>query len=282
MIEFVLDAARAAGAEKLIVVVGHRADLVKVALAEYRDVVFAEQIEQKGTGHAVLMCEPHLRQHDGSVWVLAGDTPLLQGDSLRALLQAQQEQQAACVIGTANTIHNDGLGRIVRNAAGDFERIVEQKDASPQQQRITEINTGCYVFRTPLLLSSLHELQPNNVQSEYYLTDCPRILMDQGHQISAVCSLTIEEALGVNTRVQLAEVRSRIQGGILNELMLSGVTIESPQQTSIDFGVRIGRDSIVRPFSVIEGAVSIGQDCTIGPHAHIRGPVSIPDGTYVP
>jgi bifunctional UDP-N-acetylglucosamine pyrophosphorylase/glucosamine-1-phosphate N-acetyltransferase len=227
------------------------------------------------------MCEPFLRDHSGSVLVLAGDTPLLQGTSLRALLQTQQDENAACVIGTAETTRNEGLGRIVRNAAGAFRCIVEQKDATPEQQTITEINTGCYAFSTPLLLNSLHQVRPNNSQAEYYLTDCPRILMDQGHGVSAVCSLTIEEALGVNTRVQLSEVRSRIQATILNELMLAGVTIEDPLQTSIDFGVTIGRDSLVRPFSVIEQGVTIGQNCTIGPHAFIRGPASIPDGAMV-
>lgn len=281
MIDYVLDAARSAGAARLIVVVGHRADLVRSALAGHSDVVFAEQLEQKGTGHAVMMCEPHLRDETGSVLILAGDTPLLQGQSLKALLDDQQTAGAACVIGTARTANNEGLGRIVRDSAGAFQRIVEQKDATAEERRITEINTGCYAFNTPLLLASLRQLQPNNVQSEYYLTDCPRILMDQGHSVSATCSLTIEEALGVNTRVQLSEVRASIQKSILHNLMLSGVTIEDPQQTSIDYGVRIGRDTSIRPFSVIEGSVSIGENCSIGPHAYLRGPLDIPDGSQV-
>ncbi|MCA9082770.1 MAG: NTP transferase domain-containing protein [Planctomycetaceae bacterium] len=281
MIEYVLDAARAAGVGKIVVIVGHKADMVRSALCHHKDVVFAEQTEQKGTGHAVMMAEPELRDHDGSVLILAGDTPLLQGSSLKALLDAQSRDNAACVIGTADTASNEGLGRVVRNRAGDFECIVEHKDATPEQRAITEINTGCYAFSTPLLLSSLKKIQPNNVQAEYYLTDCPRILMDDGHKVTASCSLTIQEAIGVNNRIQLAEVRQHIHAEILQNLMLSGVTIVDPLQTSIDHGVQIGRDTTIRPFTVIEGDLRIGDNCTIGPYAHLVGPQEIPDNTVV-
>ena len=281
MIDYVLDAARAAGVTKLVVVVGHKADLVRKSLAHHADVTFAEQTEQKGTGHAVMMCETALTGHNGSVLILAGDTPLLQGASLKALLDAQSGEKAACVIGTAKTINNAGLGRVVRDSAGAFDCIVEHKDATPLQRQITEINTGCYAFSTPLLLQSLRKLKPNNVQSEYYLTDCPRILMDEGHKVAASCSLTLEEALGVNTRVQLSEVQTSIQMRILTELMLSGVTIENAAQTTIHFGAKIGRDSLVRPFTVIDGNVVIGENCVVEPFTHVSGPRTIPDGTYV-
>ncbi|MFM7057205.1 MAG: NTP transferase domain-containing protein [Planctomycetota bacterium] len=270
MIEYVLDAAREAGAGRLVVVVGHRSDLVRAALSSHPDVVFAEQTEQKGTGHAVMMCESALATHTGAVLILAGDTPLLRGASLKALLDRREELRAACVIGTARTENNEGLGRIVRDERGSFQRIVEQKDATPDERRITEINTGCYAFSTPLLLESLRSLRPNNSQGEYYLTDCPRVLMDTGVTVEATCSLTLEEALGVNTRAQLAEVRLSIQQGILRQLMLDGVTIEDPAQTSIEYGVRIGRDTVIRPFTVIERGAVIGEHRIIGPFAHIR------------
>jgi bifunctional UDP-N-acetylglucosamine pyrophosphorylase/glucosamine-1-phosphate N-acetyltransferase len=281
MIEYVLDAAREAGVKKIVVIVGHKADMVRKALSGHADVVFAEQFEQNGTGHAVMMAESELEGHTGSVLILAGDTPLLKGSSLKALLDDQAAHNAACIIGTADTVNNDGLGRVVRDANSDFVCIVEQKDASEEQQAITEINTGCYAFSGPLLLSSLRKLQPNNVQAEYYLTDCPRILMDEGHKVAASCSLTIEEAIGVNNRTQLAEVRQHIQNGILTDLMLSGVTIVDPVQTSIDFGVTIGQDSVVKPGTVIEGQVSIGANCTIGPNVHLSGPQTIPDGSII-
>ncbi|MCP4507801.1 MAG: NTP transferase domain-containing protein, partial [Fuerstiella sp.] len=256
MIEYVMDAARSAGVQKLVVIVGHKADMVREALAGHDDVVFAEQIEQNGTGHAVMMAEAELQGHDGSVLILAGDTPLLQGASLKALLDAQSRQNAACVIGTADTQNNEGLGRVVRNADGEFDCIVEHKDATEDQRKITEINTGCYAFSGPLLLSSLQKLKPNNVQAEYYLTDCPRILMDDGHNVAASCSLTIQEAIGVNNRIQLAEVRQHIQLTILNELMLNGVTVVDPGQTSIDVDVTIGRDTVIKPGVVLEGNVT--------------------------
>jgi bifunctional UDP-N-acetylglucosamine pyrophosphorylase / glucosamine-1-phosphate N-acetyltransferase len=281
MIEYVLDAARAAGVTKLVVVVGHKAELVRKSLAHHTDVTFAEQTEQKGTGHAVIMCEAAISGHKGSVLILAGDTPLLQGSSLKALLDAQSGEKAACVIGTADTVNNDGLGRVVRDANGAFQCIIEQKDATPDQRKITEINTGCYAFNTQLLLQSLRQLKPNNVQSEYYLTDCPRILMDDGHKVAASCSLTIEEALGVNTRVQLSQVQASIQTRILTDLMLSGVTIENAAHTTIDYGAKIGRDSLVRSFSIIDGNVVIGENCVVEPFTHVVGPCSIPDGTRV-
>lgn len=281
MIEYVLEAARAAGVTRMVVVVGHKADLVRKSLAHHADVTFAEQTEQKGTGHAVMMCEEALTGHSGSVLILAGDTPLLQGSSLKALLDAQSGENVACVIGTANTVNNDGLGRVVRDVSGAFDCIVEHKDATPEQRKITEINTGCYAFNTPLLLQSLRKLKPNNVQSEYYLTDCPRILMDDGHRVAARCSLTLEEALGVNTRVQLSEVQASIQHRILTELMLSGVTIENVAQTTIQFGAKIGRDTVVRPFTVFDSNVVVGENCVIESFTHLIGPQTIADGTRV-
>ncbi|MCL4110367.1 UNVERIFIED_CONTAM: hypothetical protein GTU68_027758 [Idotea baltica] len=278
LIDYVLDAARHAGVQKIVVIVGHKAQMVQDALSHHPDVVFAEQKEQNGTGHAVMMAEPHLKDHDGSVLILAGDTPLLEGDSLKALLDDQASGNAACVIGTADTASNQGLGRVVRDGDANFVCIVEEKDASEEQQAITEINTGCYAFQTQLLLQSLNELKPNNAQAEYYLTDCPRILMDAGHKVAASCSLTIEEAIGVNNRLQLAEVHRHIQDGIQEALMVSGVTIVDPRQTTIDAAVVIGRDTVIKPGCVIEGEVSIGENCVIGPHLHLRGPLTIGDG----
>lgn len=211
MIEFVLDAARSAGAGQLVVVVGHRATLVEKALAGQPGVEFALQAEQRGTGHAVMMCRPFLERHDGPVLVLAGDTPLLRGESLAGLLDEQRTHKAACVIGTAVTEANKGLGRIVRGPQGEFLRIVEEKDASPQEAAIREINTGCFVFDCTSLLDALARIQPDNKQGEYYLTDCPAILKKQGKRVIAVERLDIVEAMGVNTPEQLAEVARVIE-----------------------------------------------------------------------
>lgn len=212
MIEYVLDAARAAGADRLIVVVGFRAEVVRDLLKKHPDVEFAVQEQQLGTGHAVMMCRPQLADHRGPVLVLAGDTPLLRAASLTALLDAGRKQNAASVIGTAVTSKNAGLGRVVRSPDGAFERIVEERDATPEQKAITEINTGCYAFDGPALLSALDRLRPENDQAEYYLTDCPAILKADGRTVVASPTFTIEEAMGVNTPQQLAEVEEVLRG----------------------------------------------------------------------
>ena len=208
MVEHVLDATHAAGVKRIVVVVGYQADSVKAALSRFSDVEFALQAEQKGTGHAVMMCASQLANHDGPTLVLAGDTPLLRGASLAGLLAELRERQAASVIGTAITENNFGLGRIVRGPTGDFLRIVEQKDATPEEAAIQEINTGCYAFDSRLLFQALTKIRPNNSQAEYYLTDCPAILKAEGHTVVAASKLTIEEAMGVNTPDQLAEVEA--------------------------------------------------------------------------
>ncbi len=211
MIDYVLDAARQVGTKRIVVIVGHQAERVTEALQSHRDVEFALQSEQMGTGHAVMMAEDQLREHNGPVLVLAGDTPLLRGESLLELLNEQRKHEAACVIGTAVTSANEGLGRVVRDEQGQFLRIVEQKDATPQEQAIEEINTGCYVFDGPALFESLRQLQPNNQQAEYYLTDCPKILLEAGRPVIATDALDIREAMGVNTQEQLAEVAAAMQ-----------------------------------------------------------------------
>lgn len=282
MIDYVLDAAREAGIGRLVVIVGHAADQVRSALAGQPDVEFALQSEQKGTGHAVMMCREALRNHHGAVMILTGDAPLMRSTSFSALLKDFHQHQAACVIGTAVTENNFGLGRIVRDPAGTFLQIVEEKDASPEQRRITEINVGCYVFDGQLLLTALDLLQPNNKQGEYYLTDCCGILKSQGRNVVASPRLDISEALGVNTRQQLAEVTQHVQQAALAKFMADGVTIVCPGQTSIDPRAIIGPDTVIHPFTSIHGAARIGSNCQIGPHAVIEATAKIADGTIIP
>ena len=208
MAEHVLDAARGAGVEKLVVIVGHKADIVQEALSGQPDVSFALQEQQNGTGHAVLQARKELGDYAGPVLVLAGDTPLLKASSLAELLEVQRKENAACVVGTAETQNNAGLGRIVRDVDGEFLRIVEEKDADESERQITEINTGCFVFDCERLFAALDRLTPNNAQGELYLTDCAEILRNDGARVVASQSLDIAEAMGVNTQEQLAEVEA--------------------------------------------------------------------------
>ena len=282
MIEYVLDAARAAGVSRIVAVVGHRAELVREQLSRHGDVEFALQSEQHGTGHAVMMCRDQLASHRGSVLVLAGDTPLLKSESLAALLKTQIDTGAAAVIGTTETEATHGLGRIVRDAAGQFVRIVEERDATEEQRRIREINTGCYAFDSQALLGALDRIRPDNNQAEYYLTDCPLVLKRDGKIVSAAKVFHIDEAMGVNTRVQLADVTRAIQQATMSRLMLSGVTVVSPEVTFIDPRARIGTDTVILPFTHIHGPVVIGADCRIGPHAVLEGAVEVTAGSVVP
>ena len=282
MIEYVLDAARAAGVSRIVAVVGHRAELVREQLSRHGDVEYALQSEQHGTGHAVMMCRDQLASHRGSVLVLAGDTPLLKSESLAALLKTQIDTGAAAVIGTTETEANHGLGRIVRDAAGQFVRIVEERDATEEQRRIREINTGCYAFDSQALLGALDRIRPDNNQAEYYLTDCPLVLKRDGRIVSAAKVFHIDEAMGVNTRVQLADVTRAIQQATMSRLMLSGVTVVSPEVTFIDPRARIGTDTVILPFTHIHGPVVIGADCRIGPHAVLEGAVEVTAGSVVP
>jgi bifunctional UDP-N-acetylglucosamine pyrophosphorylase/glucosamine-1-phosphate N-acetyltransferase len=281
MIDYVLDAARAAGVHRLVVIVGHAAEAVKVALAGSPGVEFAQQAEQKGTGHAVMMCRENLQGHDGPVLILTGDAPLMRPESFAALLEDYQRERAACVIGTAETENNFGLGRIVRDGRGEFLKIVEQKDATPAEAAIREINVGCYVFDCRRLFEALDRIQPNNVQKEYYLTDCCQIIREAGQRVVASKRLDIIEALGVNTRAQLSEVHQALQRRCFERLMAEGVTIVDPAQTMIDLRARIGADSVIEPFTTIRGPAVIGANCRIGPHAHIGPAANVPDGMVV-
>lgn len=216
MVRYVVDALLEAGVAEVIVVVGYRAELVRAELAGIPQVSFAEQTEQLGTGHAVMMCREHLAGFAGPVIIVTGDSPLLQVSSVQALLAEQQRTGAACVLGTAYKDDPHGLGRIKRDAAGNFLGIVEQKDASAEEQAITEVNMSTYVFETPALLSALDQLTTTNAQAEYYITDCPTILLRAGRQVEALAALQPCEALSVNTVEDLAAVEVELRKSVVS------------------------------------------------------------------
>ena len=210
MIHFVLDALEAGGVQRVVAVVGYRAEDVRVELAGRKGLEFALQTERLGTGHAVKMAAPLLSKHDGPVLVVAGDSPLIQSASVRALLDYFQEHHPACLLGTLHKANPQGLGRIVRDSAGQFAGIVEEKDATEEQRKITEVNMSTYIFGCGDLLHALDQLQPNNRQGEYYLTDCPGILRREGKQVEALPVLKPCEALSINTIDELAEVEAEM------------------------------------------------------------------------
>lgn len=210
MVRWVVDALRQASVERQVVVVGYRSDLVRSELGGEPGIEFAEQTEQLGTGHAVMMCREQLARHAGPVVVVTGDSPMLRVASVTTLLSEQRNTGAACLIGTVRRDDPTGYGRIVRNAAGQFTGIIEEKDATPDQRAIREINVSTYVFDAAELLWSLDQLRADNSQREYYITDCPGILLAAGKKVVALECLQSCEALSVNSVDDLAVVEAEM------------------------------------------------------------------------
>ena len=208
LVSYVIDALRTAGVEGLVAVVGYQADLVQEKLASVGNIDFALQAEQLGTGHAVMMCREQLANHNGPVVVVAGDSPMMQSDSIKALLTEFESSKPACILGTL--LHDDptGLGRIVRDTDGKFTGIVEHKDATDEQLSINEVNMSTYVFDCQKMLAALDSLDNKNNQNEYYITDLPAIMLQGSEDVRALPVLKPIEALSVNTVEQLKDVEA--------------------------------------------------------------------------
>ena len=211
MIRYVVDAIQFAGIGRMVVVIGYRADLVRAELSDEPGVEFAEQLAQRGTGHAVMMCREHLAQHRGPVFIIAGDSPMLQASSICRLLDRFREEQPACLIGTVQKENPHGYGRVIRDSDGNFAAIVEEKDATDQQRQICEVNVSTYLFDSEQLLVALDQLTDDNVQSEYYLTDCPGLLLAAGKPVSAHNVLQPCEAMSINNLDELREVEDQMR-----------------------------------------------------------------------
>ncbi|MCA9008375.1 MAG: NTP transferase domain-containing protein [Planctomycetaceae bacterium] len=210
MIHFVLDALQRAGVARIIVVVGYRADAVRAELAGRTNVEFVDQTEQLGTGHAVQMARPALEGHTGPVFVVAGDSPLLQDASLKKLLTHNTEHPHSALLGTLLKDDPTGLGRIVRDSAGKFTAIREHKDASEEERQIREVNMSTYLFDGPELLKALDQLGNNNAQGEYYITDVPAIMLAAGLTVDALPVLAECESLSINTLDELGLVEAKM------------------------------------------------------------------------
>jgi len=281
MIRYVVEAAREAGARQVVVVVGYGADQVRAALDGEPDIVFAAQERQLGTGDAVKACRAALDGYEGQAMVLVGDEPLIRPGPLADLLAREEAEGAACLLGTAIVPDPAGFGRILRDGAGRFLRIVEQRDCSPEEAAIREVNPSCYVFELPGLWDALDRLGTANAQGEYYLTDAPALLQEMGRKVIALPVLEPDDILGVNTRQHLAQADAIMQSRILDRLMTEGVTVIAPRDTYVDGRARIGIDTVLFPFTVISGDVVVGQGCRVGPFAHLRDGTRLADGVEV-
>lgn len=278
MLQHVLDAADAAGAAEKIVIVGHGAELVESMVGEQGKIVL--QAEQLGTGHAVMQTKEALAGFTGTAMILCGDTPLLDGEELKKFYEAHVQSGAAATVLTAFMDNPFGYGRIVRDADGNVQGIVEEKDADAQQKLIKEINTGIYCLECPLMFDVLATLTCDNAQGEYYLTDVLTKLNEAGKKVGGVVTEDSDMVMGINSRRQLAEAESVMRVRILNKLMDEGVTIMDPASTFIEGSVKIGRDTVIYPFTWLEGSTEIGEGCEIGPNVRLTN-VEVGNGTHL-
>lgn len=268
MVQQVMNAADLAGAKRKIVVVGFGAESVETALGNQAEYVV--QQEQLGTGHAVMQASEILKDFEGTVMVLCGDTPLLQGQTLAKLFAEHQAAKASATVLTACMPDPTGYGRVIRNENGQVLKIVEQKDAASGELAVNEVNTGIYCFERKALFEALNSINCNNMQGEYYLTDVIGILAKSQDKVWAVQVDEYQETLGINSRMQLAEAEKILRRRKLANLMDNGVTIMDIDSTFIDEEVCIGPDTVIYPFTWIEGATTIGKGCEIGPSSRIQ------------
>lgn len=301
MVEHVFRSVSAISPEKIVTVVGHKADMVTSLLAHQTE--FVRQSEQLGTGHAVMMAEPLLQNCSGQTLVIAGDTPLITGESLRDLVDFHINHKNVATILTAETEQPFGYGRIVRNQHAEVTKIVEEKDASDFEKQIKEINTGTYIFDNERLFEALKNINTNNAQGEYYITDVIGIFREAGEKVGAYVLRDFDESLGVNDRLALAKAEEVMRRRITKTHMLNGVSFVNPAATYIDIDVAIAPDVQIEANVTLKGKTTIGagtiltngtyivdseigervvvthsmieesriaEDVTVGPYAHIR------------
>ena len=312
MLEHVFRSVNAINPEKTVTVVGHKAELVEQVLAGQTD--FVRQTEQLGTGHAVMMAEPVLENLTGQTLVIAGDTPLITGESLKNLIDFHINHKNVATILTAEADNPFGYGRIVRNQHGEVLKIVEQKDASDFEQQIKEINTGTYVFDNASLFKALKNINTNNAQGEYYITDVIGIFRENGEKVGAYTLKDFDESLGVNDRVALATAEGVMRRRINKQHMVNGVSFVNPDVTYIDVDVEIAPEVQLEANVTLKGQTKIGAETiltngtyivdseigeravitnsmieessvadgvTVGPYAHIRPSSSLAKDVHV-
>ncbi|AYC30700.1 bifunctional UDP-N-acetylglucosamine diphosphorylase/glucosamine-1-phosphate N-acetyltransferase GlmU [Paenisporosarcina cavernae] len=267
MVEHVVDMISDLGVTQTVTIVGHGAEKVQETLGERTS--YALQSEQLGTAHAVMQAESELAGKKGTTIVICGDTPLIKKETMEALLAHHQETKAKATILTGKPSNPTGYGRIIRGEDGFVKRIVEQKDATAEEQKVNEINSGTYCFDNELLFDLLKKVDNSNAQGEYYLPDVIELLTQQNDIVSAYATDDFDETLGVNDRIALSEAETIMQARILEKHMRAGVTITNIASTKISADAVIGSDTVLLQGVTIDGKTVIGEECTIGPNSHI-------------
>lgn len=270
LVKYVVEALKPIGLAELIAVIGFGGATSEAIVKDDAKVVW--QKEQKGSGHAVMMAAPLLEGKEGETIVCCGDTPLLTTATLQALFDSHEKEHNALTIMTSILSDPTGYGRIVKKD-GRVQRIVEQKDASEEERKITEVNAGVYVFDNKELFEALHHITTNNAAGEYYLTDVIGLFVNKGLKVGSFAVKDVDETLGVNDRYQLSVAAKILQHRINKALMISGVSIEDPESTYIAPDVKVGQDTVIRPGTFLLGATTIGEANIIGPNCYFENVV---------
>lgn len=268
MIQYVIDELKSSGVDQCIAVIGHKAEMVKDCLKEQVEYVY--QLEQKGTGHAVIQAKSILENKDGMTLIVCGDVPLTKATTFTALIETHLKDGNQATIMSAIEENPKGYGRIIRNALGHVEAIVEEKDATEAQRLVKEINVGTYCFDNRLLMEALDLIQPNNVQNEYYLTDVIKILNSKNYQVGSMILDDVEESIGVNDKLTLSKVEAMMRRRINEYHLLNGVSMMDPATTYIGKYVTIEPEVVIYPGTMILGESSVGEHSIIGPYSVIR------------
>jgi len=268
MIQYVLDVAKDVRSLKTYVVVGHKSQDVQNILG--KQFIVVEQKRLLGTADAIRCVEKKLRGYRGDVLTLCGDTPLLNKATIKVLLKKHHRSHAVCTFLTTVVLNPEGYGRIIRDEKGTVVAIREDKDASGLEKDINLINVGAYCFKSQEMFKALRQIQLNKKKKEFYLTDLIEAFYEQGLKIETIETEDANEGLGINTKEDLARAETIMRRRVLSQFMQDGVTIVDPETTYIDASVKIGTDTVIRPFTFIEENVKIGNGCEIGPFAHLR------------
>lgn len=267
MLFYVMDVVRRLDVEKTVVVVGRQREKVKDRFRDWK-VTFVTQTELLGTGDAVLRTEKELDDIEVDILVVAGDTPLLRKETIDRMMVLHSESDSDITLLSTFLDEPGGYGRIVRD--GDkIVGIVEEKDATDSQKEIKEINAGVYIFNRDKLFRYLKEIEPDNVQKEYYLTDIVKLIGKDGGSVRVLTTDDWRETIGINDRWTMALVNGIMENRMMEEMAREGVTIVSPQTTYIEYGVEIGKDTVIEPFVSVKGRSIIGKGCNISSHTSI-------------
>jgi len=283
LVGYVIEAVNGTGlADENFVIVGHQAERVEEYIkGSYSNARTVLQSPQLGTGHAVSMVVPYLTDFDGEVIILCGDTPLITSDTLKEFVEYHKANKSDLTVMSAIFDNPTNYGRIIRNKDGKVDGIVEEKDATPEQKAVTEINAGIYCLNWKKVKPAFSELKTNNAQGEYYLTDIIKWGNINGLNVNAYTLKNNEEIYGINSKANLAEAAKFLNRRIINKHLTNGVTIIDPDTTWISPETEIEPDTVIYPSTYIEGKNTIGKNCKIGPFAHLRGRVILDDNVKI-